>query len=439
MAKRAQEFKLEFSESETVTAKAGLGLYGELYKSIGVQGDIEKLFAQPGSGNGYKAHWHVYPVILTIIDGGEHIEDVRKIGCDKGLRKIGKLEAVPSTDAIGRWLKRDSVEKAKNLERVNDNLNTKLIKRVETSLTLDIDAFEIIGEKESARMNYKGNKGYMPMAGFLAEVGNCIGYEFREGNVPPAADNYRFTKECFERVGVMGRRISGVRSDSAAYCSDVVNFVNGQGAYYAITADQDVAVKEAIRNIPEAEWKQLSLEQGFEGAEREYAEFVHTMNKADHPFRIVVQRWVNPQQELFIESAPYCYHGIATNYGQTEKSVVEVIRWHNGRSSSENYNKELKRGFSLSHVPCDDFGGNAVWFGLTILAYNLFMASKIFLFPDSWMRKTIRTVRYEFIHMAGKLLSRGRQLILRICSTLRETFEIYMEARQRCRELWAIP
>ena len=57
------------------------------------------MFPEPGSGRGYEAHWHVYPTILTILDGGEHIEDIRKIGCDKGLRKIGRIDNVPSPDA----------------------------------------------------------------------------------------------------------------------------------------------------------------------------------------------------------------------------------------------------------------------------------------------------------------------------------------------------
>jgi hypothetical protein len=275
----------------------------------------------------------------------------------------------------------------------------------------------------------------MPMAGFIAEAGSCIGYEFREGNDSPGARNYEFVKGCFEKVERMDRGIKEVRSDSAAYSGKVMNYVHGKGAWYGITADQDVAVKEGIRNIGKGDWKKLCEEVGFEGSDREYAEFVHTMNTTDHSFRIVVQRWANPKRDLFEKSAEYCYHGIATDCPVCEKDSVEVIRWHNGRSNSENYNKELKNGFSLNHVPCGDFNGNAVWFGIAILAYNLFIASKIFLFPESWRRKTIRTIRYEFIHIAGKVLTRARQLILRICSTLRETFEIYVEARRLCCEL----
>ena len=435
MAKKEQEFKLEFNESETVTAKAGLVLYGELYKSSGVYGDIERMFPMPGSGKGYKAHWYIYPAVLTVIDGGEHLEDIARIGCDKGLRKTGKIEEVPSSDAVGDWLRRDSEKKEGLLKAVNDNLAAKLLKRVEGDLTLDIDAFVVLGNKEKAYVNYNGEKSYMPMGGFIPEADCCIGYEFREGNVSPGTRNCEFTKEQFEKLERMGRRIKGFRSDSAAYTADVFNYVHGKGAHYVVTVDQDVAVKSGIRNISAGSWKKLGNEAGFEGNDREYAEFVHSMERTDHSFRVVVQRWANPQRDMFEASAEYCYHGIATDYLAEEKNSVEVIRWHNGRSNSENYNKELKSGFSLDHVPSGDFKGNAVWFGIVILAYNLVIASKLFLFPESWRKKTIRTIRYEFIHIAGKVLTRSRQLILRICSTLRETFDIYVEARVRCRGL----
>ena len=45
---------------------------------------------------------------------------------------------------------------------------------------------EIIGEKEDALLTYKGNKGYMPVAGFLYETPVCLYDEFRGGNVAPA-------------------------------------------------------------------------------------------------------------------------------------------------------------------------------------------------------------------------------------------------------------
>ncbi|MFH0948754.1 MAG: transposase [Elusimicrobiota bacterium] len=193
-------------------------------------------------------------------------------------------------------------------------------------------------------------------------------------------------------------------------------------------------MKEAIRNINAVEWKRLKNKDGI-STDREYAETIHSMNNTDHAFRLVVQRWKNPQQDLFESVEEYCYHVIAANYLEEEKNTVGVIQWHNGRSNSENYNKELKHGFNLDYVPCGEFGANAVWFGLGILAYNLFIASKIYLFPTGWLKKTIGSVRWQFIQMAGRIIRKSRYIILRICGALRETYEIYRRAREKCWEL----
>ena len=52
--------------------------------------------------------------------------------------------------------------------------------------TLDVDAMQVEGEKAEARFTYKGDKGYMPMLGFLFEPAICLLDEFREGNESPA-------------------------------------------------------------------------------------------------------------------------------------------------------------------------------------------------------------------------------------------------------------
>ena len=85
------------------------------------------------------------------------------------------------------------------------------------------------------------------------------------------------------------------------------------------------------------------------------------MEKTEKAFRVIVQRWTNLQPDLFGGEEKHCYHGIATNYLEEEKNARQVIRWHSRRSNSENYNKEVKIGFNLEYMPCNDFDANAVW------------------------------------------------------------------------------
>jgi hypothetical protein len=434
MAKKGLEFKLEYGEDE-ITPYAGLGLYGEMLKSLGLDKEIEMMFPKPKSGRGLKANEYISPILLMFIGGGRHIEDIRKIETDKGLRRICKLRRIPTGDAIGDWLRRDSWKKERALKTINENIVNLMLKKAEKgSFTLDIDAMEIEAWKDRAEITYNGVKGYMPMLGFIPELDICCGYEFRAGNVSPNDGNYEFAKGIIEKVLESGKEITRLRSDSAGYQARLMNYLNSGGKRYTITAVQDVAVNGLIEGIEEKAWKTVKRRDGLE-SDRQYAERIHSMNGTDHSFRLVIQRWVNPQQDLFEETEKYCYHVVATNYLNEEKDGQEVIWWHNGRSDSENYNRELKNGFNLDYMPCGELEANAVWFGMGILAYNLFVTSKLCLMPKEWLRKTVSTVRWQFIQIAGRIIRTGRRIILRICGMPREIYELYVIAREKCCEM----
>jgi len=429
MKQTVLNFKLEYSEKEQITPYAGLGIYGELYKGIGLDKIIGKYFPVPGSGRGFEANKYIYPLVLMFIGGGKYIDDIEKIAADESLKKICKIEEVPTTTAYGDWIKRNQ-EKREHLRQINNVLSKRVVKKAkQEGFTLDIDASGIEAQKRHALHTYLGYKGYMPMLGFIPELDWCIGYEFREGNIPPATENYEFTKTQVELVKESGKRILRFRSDSAAYQYELINYLEKEGIKYTITVVKDVSVKKSIVRIQDEEWNELRDEKG-QPTGREYAEFIHSMEETEKAFRVIVLRWGNPKYDLFGEESEYCYHGIATNYLEEEKTAQEVIKWHNGRGNSENYNKEVKAGFNMEYMPSGDFDGNAVWFGIGILAYNLFIISKLYLFPNGWLKKKI--LRWQFIQMSGKVLEGARYIKLRICSTLRKLFDIYEQARKRC-------
>ena len=62
--------------------------------------------------------------------------------------------------------------------------------------TLDLDATEIVVYKADAQWTYNKHKGFMPMVGHIAETGQIVAVDFRQGNVPPAQGNLAFIKQC---------------------------------------------------------------------------------------------------------------------------------------------------------------------------------------------------------------------------------------------------
>ena len=302
---RVLPFKLEMTK-DTITPHAGLALFGEFAIGIGLLNSVDRYLPKPGSGAGYKACEYVFPLILTLNGGGRSLEDTREIKDDEGLREILPLEKVPSSDAMGDWLRRmGSNGGLEGLEKVNKgSLNRAMRYDGIKGYTLDIDATGILAEKESAKMTYKGFKGYMPIVGHLAENGLVLGDEFRQGNESPGGRNLEFLKYC-ERQMPKSKRIQALRSDSAAYQAEIINHCEGNDIKFAIGADLDKAVLGVIRAIPKEDWK--PYKNGY------IAETVHSMNKTKKAFRLIVIR--RPYQgNMFSESdMDLRYTVIATN------------------------------------------------------------------------------------------------------------------------------
>jgi len=298
-------FKIEVTK-DMITSHAGLALLGEFAVGLGFIAALDKNLPKPGSGAGYSASEHVFPLILMLNGGGRGLEDLRQIRDDQGLREVMALERMPSSDATGDWLRRNGVNGGlEGLAKVNrKSLKRGLKYDGIKGYTIDIDATGIHAEKESAKMTYKGYPGYMPMVGHLAENGLVIGDEFRQGNNAPAARNLEFIKYCEQQLP-RNKHVKAVRADSASYQADIINYCNANGISFAIGAGLDQAVVRQIQSLGDSDWQ--AYKNGF------IAETVHCMNETKQAFLLVVIR--RPVQGRLFDEASESenYTAIATN------------------------------------------------------------------------------------------------------------------------------
>jgi hypothetical protein len=397
-------FKLEITR-DMITPHAGLALLGEFAVGLRLLQSVDKCLPTPGSGAGYRPSEYIFPLILMLNGGGRSLEDTRQIRADEGLREILPLEKVPSSDAFGDWLRNmGATGGLSGLEQVN----RRLLKRAMNydgikNYTLDIDATGIEAEKQTAKMTYKGFKGYMPIVGHLAENGFVVGDEFRDGNVAPATRNLAFIKHCVRQMP-KGKRITALRSDSAAYQAEIINYCEQEGIAFAIGADLDEAVVGAIMAIPEKDWKPYKS-----GC---IAETVHSMEKTEKAFRLIVIRRPYQGTLFFEEDERMKYTVIATN--RTESPEL-VVTWYNQRGEcSENRIKELKIGFGMERMPCGQFEANAMFFRIGTLAYNLFRLFTLKTLSPSWHRHQVQTVRWRLYQIAGKVVFHGGQVFMKV-------------------------
>ena len=105
MAQRVLPFKLE-NTTDTITAHAGLVMFGEFIHAMELSRQINNVLPKPGSPRGYEPARFIEPLILMLNGGGRSLEDIRQIKRDKGLLDLLCIDAVPSPDATGDWLRR---------------------------------------------------------------------------------------------------------------------------------------------------------------------------------------------------------------------------------------------------------------------------------------------------------------------------------------------
>jgi hypothetical protein len=410
---RVLPFKIEMTK-DMITSHAGLSLFGEFIVGLGMLDAVDKYLPKPGSGSGYMASEYIYPILLTLNGGGRSLEDTREIRNDEGLRELLPLERVPSSDAIGDWLRRTSQNSGLAcLGKVNRRILKRGMKYDGIKdYTLDIDATGIVAEKETAKMTYKGFKGYMPMVGHIAENGLVLGDEFREGNESPGGRNLEFIKYCVRQLP-KGKNLKAIRADSASYQAAIINYCEVEGIEFALGGDLDEAVVKAISNIPEGDWHPYKT--GY------ISETIHTMNKTKSSFRLIVIR--RPYQENMFEEAGVKekYTVIATNKHESAESVV---RWYNQRGEcSENRIKDLKIGFGMERMPCGQTGANAVFFRIGVLAYNAYRLFIHKVMDKNWHRSQVQSVRWRLYQVAGKIVFHGGQVYLKVRQNLYSLFK----------------
>jgi hypothetical protein len=188
--------------NDLLTSRSGLICIAQMMQQIGFSEAVDKHFPGPKSNRGYRPSVFVTPLILMFQEGGRCLDDLRHLRQDEALRLLLGMEKLPGSGSTGDWLRRLGQEGVKAIVEVNRLVLKKSLHNRKT-VTLDIDATLSESKNKSAQWTYKKCKGYMPMVGHIAETGQVVATEFREGNVAPASNNLQwFCRICEEKVWV---------------------------------------------------------------------------------------------------------------------------------------------------------------------------------------------------------------------------------------------
>jgi len=69
----------------------------------------------------------------------------------------------------------------------------------------------------------------------------------------------------------------------------------------------------------------------------------------------------------------------------------------------------MKDDLAGGKLPSDDFGENAAWWWIMILALNLNAMMKKLAMEGSWISKRMKAVRFSFINLPKRVVTRSKQ------------------------------
>jgi hypothetical protein len=408
--------------NDKLTSRAGLLAIAQLMESLQLAERVDAHFPQPKSNRGFKPSIFVQTFILMQHEGSFHLDDVRHLSDDQALRTVLDLKNIPHASSLGAWLRRmgDNTESFSALQEVNKIILKSALHQCK-GITLDIDATEIVANKTDAQWTYNKNQGYMPMVGHIAETGQIVACDFREGNTSPAKENLEFIRQCQKSLP-KDCFVKSLRIDAAGYQTKIIQYCDTESIGYAIRAKMSSVIKAQIKGLKDSDWQPLINKKSEAAANQETFRTVHCIGDYEKPFTLILQRTrIKGQAELALENDNseeettvdgYLYRAIATN--QNEWSNSEIIHWYNQRGEdSENRIKELKLDFGGDTLPCSDFNANALYFLLSTLSYNLFALMRQLL-PEELSHHRAMTLRWRLYAIAAKVVKTGRRFFVKL-------------------------
>lgn len=471
-------FKYENEKQKSkMTGFGGLPVYLDLAHVSGLSKSIEKHLKASSKTQGWTDSQIIMSLILLNLSGGECVQDLNRLESDEGLCRVlrkaqkhgmnrqqrrsfisrwrkGQQRTIPSPSSVFRYLLRFHDKGQEELREIGKafipcpNKHLKGFQKVNKSFlcfvqkenpqrtaTLDMDATLVETTKSEALYCYQGYKSYQPLNTWWSEQGVMLHTEFRDGNVPAGFEQLRVFKEGLRSLPE-GIKEVRVRSDTAGYQHDFLKYcAMGRNKRFGkikfvIGCDVTPEFKKAVSEIPDSEWSPL-IRKGRE-TNKEWAEVCFVPHAIGHSkkgpeYRYIATREVMAEQLIIpgtvedkeypfptmaMEKKKYKVFGIVTNM---DWDGQELIPWFYKRcGKSEEAHSIMKEDFAGGKLPSDDFGVNAGWWWIMVLALNLNAAMKSLVLGKTWIPKRMKAIRFHLINLPARVMERSRELLVRL-------------------------
>ena len=412
--------------TEPLTVHTGLSLFYAMAEILKIPKSLDDHVQVKQRDSGYPESEHILALAANAFVGGDFLDDLEALREDDAIKMaIGRKE-IPDPTTAGDFCRRFSRGHILQINKAFAEIEHEVYKKRKdvSDLTIDVDAkvHEVYGKKkQGAAKAYNGVYSLQPMYAFADETDELLHVEVRSGNTHPGAKAVSYLKRLAKKIPSSVEKIY-LRSDSAFYNREVVEFCEEKGWEFSITADQTAALLRAINTLAPDAWHQDT-----EDAERAYGEFTYNPVKWKKEYRYLVRREREKEkqgQKALFEK--YSYYVVVTN---KEGEVKALMKTHAGRGRCEKRIGQFTNEF-LSHLPLKEFMANWVYLLCAQLAYNLSLWIRDLVLPKGYRKKHIKRIRRTIGLIASKVISGGRQISLRI-SLLHHWWRDFVQAWEK--------
>jgi len=399
---------LKESKQAPLLTYTGIVIARNLIQKLGAAQVIDQSVCVLQRHKPYAESDHILNIVYNLLTGGETLLDIERLQEDRSFLKVLGAQRVPDPTTAGDFLARFCdvaiAELQGALNRIQSNAFFLLKEERKKRATIDSDSsiYEVYGKKkEGADYSYNNKWSYNGLHMSVAETGDIVYQELREGNTYSSVGVDEKLPEIIERLKQHFKKVR-YRGDSAFYDKEIVQVCDEKAVEFFIVADQTKKLLSTVVEIEEGCWKAFQERRKEENSGRkkvqkrkkrknhkeavalkrnltlkvkgkaEVASFEYQPVGWKKPYRFVVKRTeiVDKSNQLYLEDSVcrYAYHIIVTN---SKRSDAVVMRTAQGRANQENLIKDFKEGLGLSHVPTGFFKANKVWFMIAALAWNI--------------------------------------------------------------------
>lgn len=398
-----------------LTPFGGIGLLGGLMRKLKVKKTLESKVQLTRRERKYSLGNMLLSLIYARALDLERLSDTAALHTDTVFQRVVGLGDYPHQSSLSRFLGNFSVGAARNIGEVSVDLRHRVRDKPEgqSRVTLDMDSHvtTVYGKQQRAKVGYNakkpGRKSYHPLVCFIGETRDFLWGKFRSGDKNNVQDSKGFLKECLDKLGT-GIKELFLRADSGFYSSNFLKCLERRGIWYAVVAKLYPAIQAQLAGL---EYRDIGS--GVEVGEFQYQGLGWKKARRMVVIREEIEEGEKKKKEpRLLELKGHTYQVIVTNI--EDWLPEEVWRFYNERANVENMVKEGVMGYGLDVAVSHSYAGNMAHFFITMLTYNLMNWLKEGVLGQHKVKRMAKWIRQHFFLIPGRLVRKGRKLILRL-------------------------